>query len=160
MKPTDFISTAKELVQSDTRGRPRETNLRRAVSTTYYALFHTIATCCADTLVGGPSANRSEAAWTQVYRSVEHGSARSRCANQRMMERFPDEIQGFARLFVELQIARHEADYNPDPEFEFYKDAVLQNIIDAEYQLQRFAEAPIRDRRAFAVYILMPLRRS
>ena len=160
MKPTDFIATAKELVQSDSRGRPRETDLRRAVSTAYYALFHTIANCCADTLVGGPSSNRSESAWTQVYRSVDHRIARARCDNQQMMQRFPIEIQGFARLFVGMQIARHEADYNPNPEFEFYKDAVLQNIIDSEYQLERFAEASIRDRRAFAVYVLMPMRRS
>ena len=160
MKPTDFIATAKELVRADTRGRPRETNLRRAASTTYYALFHALATCCADTLVGGLNSNRSESAWTQGYRSLRHGDARSRCSNQQVMQEFPSDIQGFARLFVEMQIARHEADYNPNPDFEFYKDAVLQNIIDAEYQLRRFAEAPIRDRRAFGVYVLMPMRRS
>ena len=160
MKPTVFIASALELVQTDTRGRPRETDLRRAVSTTYYALFHAIAICCANTLVGGSSSNRSESAWIQVYRAVEHRTARVRCENQQVMQRFPAEIQGFARLFVELQIARHEADYNPNPEFEFYKSAVLQNIVDPEYQLDRFSAAPIRDRRAFAVHVLMPVRRS
>lgn len=160
MKPTDFIATAKELVRADTRGRPRETNLRRAVSTTYYALFHALATCCADTLVGGPSSNRSEGAWTQVYRSLRHGDARPRCSNQRMVQELPSDIQGFARLFVEMQIARHEADYNPNLDFEFYKGSVLQNIIDAECQLDRLGEAPLRNRRAFAVYVLMPMRRS
>ena len=60
MTPTDFIATARDLAQANIRGRPRQTNLRRAVSTTYHALFHAIAGCCADTLVGGPNSNRSE----------------------------------------------------------------------------------------------------
>ena len=60
MNPADFIATAKDLVQANTRGRPRETNLRRAVSTAYYALFHGLAECCADMLVGGSGANRSQ----------------------------------------------------------------------------------------------------
>ncbi len=157
MRPTDFIATAKDLV-SNTRGRPRETNLRRAVSTTYYALFHTIATCCANTLVGGPNSKRSENAWAQVYRALDHRQAKNRCRNQETMGKFPNEIQDFADRFVDMQFKRHEADYNPEAQFN--KDEVVQDIADAEYQLDRFAEAPRSDRRAFAVYMLMPMRRS
>ena len=40
MQPLDFTRAARDLVDSAGRGRPREVNLRRAVSTTYYALFH------------------------------------------------------------------------------------------------------------------------
>lgn len=52
MKPLDFLETARDLATSSAR-RPRQTNLRRAVSTTYYALFHCLAKCCADMVVGG-----------------------------------------------------------------------------------------------------------
>ena len=81
MKPADFIATAKDLIQASTRGRPRETSLRRAVSTTYYA-----------------------------------------------------------------------------PDGDFYKDAVVQYVADAEYQISRFTKVPLKDRRAFAVYVLMDMR--
>ena len=155
MTPTDFMATARDLAQANTRGRPRQTNLRRAVSTTYYALFHSIAACCADTLVGGPNSNRSEGAWLQVYRALEHGYARRRCAH-RDIERFPAEIQDFANQFVQMQRERHRADYSPAGRF--YKDWVLQKIAEAEYQLTRFSRVTPRDRRAFAVYVLMPVR--
>ena len=78
----------------------------------------------------------------------------------RMMERIPDEIEGLALLFVVLRVARHEADYNSDPEFELCRDVVLQNIIEAEYQVQRLAGATIRDPRTFAVYVLMLMWRT
>ena len=155
MKPSDFIATAKDLVQASIRGRPRETNLRRAISTTYYALFHCIALCCADSLVGGSSSNRSEAAWQQAYRALQHRQARNRCQRQDI-EKFPIQIQNFANLFVRLQQERHRADYAPYGDF--YKDAVVQYVADAEYQLSRFAKVPLRDRRAFAIYVLMDMR--
>ena len=63
MKPLDFIVTARDLVQANRKGRTRETNIRRAVSTTYYALFHCLATSNANMLVGGPGARRSQPAW-------------------------------------------------------------------------------------------------
>ena len=144
MTPTDFMATARDLAQANTRGRPRQTNLRRAVSTTYYALFHSIAACCADTLVGGPNSNRSEGAWLQVYRALEHGYARRRCAH-RDIERFPAEIQDFANQFVQMQRERHRADYSPAGRF--YKDWVLQKIAEAEYQLTRFSRVTTRKTR-------------
>ena len=74
MRAPDFIETARHLTSST--GRPRQTDLRRAVSTTYYALFHCLAACYADTIVGGPGAKRSKPAWRQAYRALNHGSAK------------------------------------------------------------------------------------
>ena len=156
MKPADFIATARDLTQANTRGRPRETNLRRAVSTTYYALFHSMAVCCADMLVGGIRAKRSQAAWRQVYRALQHGDARRRCESQAMITRFPNEIQDFANQFVLMQKERHRAFYDPD--CVFYKDEVVHNIAEAEYHLGRFTKVPPRDRRAFAIYVLLRTR--
>ncbi len=155
MKPLDFIATARDLVHANSKGRTRETNIRRAVSTTYYALFHCLATSNANMLVGGPSAHRSQPAWRQAYRGLQHRTARQRCERQDIIK-FPAEIQDFAERFVDMQQKRHEADYDPDATFS--KSDVIQDITDAEDVIRCFNSVPVRDRRAFAVYLLLPLR--
>ena len=156
MKPLDFIVTARDLADVSSKGRTRETNIRRAVSTTYYALFHCLATSNANMLVGPPGAHRSQSAWRQAYRALQHGAARQRCERQGMIIKFPDEIQDFAERFVDMQQKRHEADYDPDATFS--KSDVIQDITDAEDVIRCFNSVPVRDRRAFAVYLLLPLR--
>ncbi len=144
------------------RGRPRETNLRRAVSTTYYALFHCLALCCADLLVGGAGSSRSQPAWRQAYRALQHGTARNRCERQSVVTRFPVEIQDFANQFVRMQKKRHRADYDPytlgGSDTTFSKSNVLHEIAVTNNFIQRFHQAPRKDRRAFAIYVLLDLR--
>ena len=155
MQPSDFIATARDLAQSSARGRPRETNLRRAVSTTYYAMFHCLAQNCADLLVGGPGSHRSEPAWRQTYRALQHGTARQRC-QQQPIRQFPEPIQEFARKFVEMQIKRENADYGPEGIYR--KSDILEDIGIAENLIIQFQQADPKDRRAFAVYLLLLLR--
>lgn len=157
MNPLDFITTARAMAAMSPRGRPRQSDLRRIVSTAYYALFHCLALCCADMLVGGPGADRSRPAWNQTYRALQHGFARQRC-EQRNVSVFPGEIQYFARVFVQMQHDRHRADYDPD--VFFIKADVIQLIDLAEDAIRRFQQAPARDRRAFAVYVLLPARNN
>ena len=156
MTPHNFIATARDLAGANRRGRPRETNLRRAISTIYYALFHCLAACCADMLVGGSGANRSRPAWRQAYRSLQHGIARQRCERQNIIVRFPGEIQDFSGQFVYMQKQRHRADY--DPYMDVSKSSVLQDILAVESVVRRFNRSPAKDRRAFAVYVLLDLR--
>lgn len=155
MRPNDFIATARDLVVGTAGRRPRQTNLRRAVSTTYYALFHCLAGCCADMLVGGAGANRSAQAWRQAYRALQHTTARQRCTNQ-VIRRFPSEIQAFAVRFTDMQRKRESADYDPDGTF--YKSDVLQDIDTTENVIGQFMKVLPKDRRAFAVYILLNIR--
>lgn len=152
----DLIATAKELAVSG-RGRPRNSNLRRAVSTAYYALFHCLATDCADLLVGGRGANRSDTAWRQAYRALEHGNARRQCSRDEI-SRFPAGIRDFADAFVEAQGKRHAADYDPRLDPQFNKSNVEQNILAAEYAIRRLRQSPVMDRRAFAIYVLLRYR--
>ena len=158
MQSIDFIITARELAEGVGRGRPRESNLRRAVSTTYYALFHCLAECCANMLAGSVPANRSRPAWRQTYRALQHSRTRTRCRRQDIMGKFPNEIQEFAKWFVEMQAKRHSADYDPDAAFD--KSHVLQDIDTAADILNRFNNVPRRDRRAFAIYVLLDIRRD
>ena len=113
MRALDLSAAAKLLAEHPRRGRPPEANLRRAISTAYYALFHCLAENCADMMVGGSGARRSRDAWRQVYRSLEHGTARRRCGDWRAMQNYPAVVTNFATDFVEMQDLRHTADYDP-----------------------------------------------
>lgn len=154
MTPHDLVSAAQDLV-GDGRGAPRQANLRRAISTAYYALFHCLARCCADALVGTASANRSEPAWHQVYRALEHRDAAKRCEQNRIQQ-FPPEIQEFAGLFVDMQRKRHRADYAS--EGHWLKSEVVDDIAQATAAIALLERAPLKDRRAFAIYVLLRLR--
>ena len=108
MNPLDFLETAHDLATSSAR-RPRQTNLRRAVSTTYYALFHCLAKCCADMVVGGAGSDRSRPAWRQTYRALGHGTARKRCEHRKNIRQYPAEIQDLAKSADRLLQARTRA---------------------------------------------------
>jgi len=68
------------------------------------------------------------------------------------MSKFPKEIQDFANQFQAMQIRRHEADY--DPTKTYFKSAVENFIAEAEGAMKDFKKAKIKDRRAFAVWVL------
>ena len=61
-------------------------------------------------------------------------------------------------MFVEMQDKRHRADYDPDEVF--YKSEVIEDLDDAADVLSRFQKVPVKDRRAFAVYVLLNLRKN
>ena len=155
MRPLDLVKTSRDLARVS-RGRPREANLRRAVSTAYYAMFHCLAESCANLLVGGQGSERSQHAWNQAYRALDHRHARDRCTRRNVISHFPNEIQNFARLFVDMQGKRHSADYAPDATFTM--PDVIQDIESVEDAITRFDSAPRKDRRAFAVYVLFQRR--
>ena len=165
LDPFDLLRIAEHLASGGSgsgRGRPPQAELRRAVSTAYYAMFHALATCCADMLVGASRANRSQQAWRQTYRSLEHGHAKNQCANQGMMGRFPQPIQDFARLFVHMQRRRHIADYDPEPtqEFAFTREKVLQFVEEVARTISDFQNVDTGDRRAFSIFVLLRFRRD
>ena len=156
MSPHDLIVTARRTVGTGP-GAPKQSDLRRAVSTTYYALFHCLARNCADTLVGKTPGDRSETAWRQAYRALEHGHARTQCSRP-TIRTFPPEFLDFAESFTDMQKKRFRADY--DPEGHWRKTDVEEDIEDAAVAIDDFQAAPFRDRRAFAVYVLLKNRNS
>jgi len=157
----DHIRIARGLAAGDigggSVGRPRETDLRRAVSATYYAMFHALARTCADMLVGVSRANRSRRAWIQAYRAPDHGPVRNRC-NRAEMNEFSSVIQDFGKMVVEMQVMRHRADYAPFYEARFNRNLIMSLIEEIETVIDRFMEAPASERRAFVIYILLPIR--
>ena len=151
MNPRDLIDTARRLTGSDTP-RPTPAALRRAVSTAYYALFHSLAGAAADLLTG----SRRSPEWHQVYRALEHGKARSACQQQGALQAFPTAIRGFAEAFVDLQKARHQADYAHDGQ---YSKLDVRAMIDtAEDAIDQFEQADARHQRGFVVHVLFKRR--
>jgi hypothetical protein len=154
VKPSDFLRTARLLANVD-MGRSQQVNLRRACSSTYYALFHALCTMCARMLVGPQKTRR---AWCHVYRSVDHRAARESCGRKDFIQRFPRAVQEFAALFVLMQAARHGADYDPDERF--YRSSVAADIEAAASAITAFHRVPARHRRAFAIYVILGRPRS
>jgi hypothetical protein len=73
-----LFQQARELATSDPR-RPRQVNLRRAVSSTYYALFHALIDQACRLMLG---ARHGEAPFRHVLgRAFAHGTMRQACAS-------------------------------------------------------------------------------
>jgi uncharacterized protein (UPF0332 family) len=148
------IVTARKLVNASST-KPRQADLKRAVSTAYYALFHAIAKDAADLLVG-VGADRSEKAWEQVYRSLQHGDAKNACEGFRNLVPEPS-FKLCAATFVTLQQKRHDADYAPN--FRILRSEAIDLIDQAELAIANLRASPKHDRREFAVSLLMKKRR-
>ena len=63
----DLLNIARRLAAG---GNPTQTDLRRAISSVYYAVFHAICQSNADTLVGEDPQLRDQVAWRQAYRAL------------------------------------------------------------------------------------------
>jgi hypothetical protein len=149
-----LITTARKLALAGPQ-KPRQADLKRAISTAYYAVFHAMARDAADLLVG-VGTNRPDKAWAHLYRSLEHGTAKNACAAAQNLN-FPLTIKTCAAAFVELQGMRHSADY--DPNYRVVRSRALEAIELAESAIHNLRGSSKRDRRAFAVQILLPKRR-
>lgn len=144
-----LIETARSLVPTGP-GRPRQTDLRRASSTIYYAAFHRLMQCCADRLVGtGPT--HQTPAWNRVYRALNHGQCAKVCRSGETRALSP-QIRKLTSLLPELRGRRHAADY--DPAARFTKSEVLRDIAATEAVLDAFDSSSNDDQRELAVLLL------
>ena len=148
-----MIVTARKLANAG-KQRPRQADLRRAISTAYYAVFQALAKDAADLLVGvGP--RRALPAWAHVYRALEHGLAKSACKEVRNLG-FPAGIVSCAGTCIELQEVRHRADY--DPNSRFTRAEALDWVSRADGAISALRNTPRADRRAFAILLLLRKR--
>lgn len=148
-----MVVTARRLAMASPT-KPRQSDLKRSISTAYYALFHTVAKDAADLLVGGGSA-RTYKTWSHVYRGLEHGFAKNACKEVSKLG-VQAGIMICASEFIELQEVRHTADY--DPRARFTRAEALQWTSRAEAAIATLRAAPRRDRKAFAVQLLLRKR--
>ena len=155
MLPADFLATAQALLSPHT-GSPSQADLRRAVSTAYYAVFYALCRNAADCFIGPSGADWSEWAWQQAFRSLDHGFARHQCRNQQMLASFPPEIQRFASNFLWLQEKRHAADY--DPSITLDLEEATECLDRATQAVAALAAAPEKARRDFAIWVTLKHR--
>jgi hypothetical protein len=109
---------------------PSEAELRRSVSTLYYAVFHRLMKLTADALAPNVP---NEMPWIRAYRSLEH----KRSKNQLVLiaERIPA-FRQLSLLFGKLQSDREKADYEPAP-FSLSKSDVRLRIREVILALQQ-----------------------
>lgn len=149
-----LVATAKRLVPNSST-KPTQANLRRCISTCYYAVFHSLAKACADGLVGATKSRRPNKAWVEVYRGLEHGSCKNACKKAKNIA-FPDELKAFSDSFVQLQEVRHLVDY--DPMVRPTKEQALFYISLAEECINAIGRVSLTDKKAFATWMLITSR--
>lgn len=116
-REASYVVTSREAVRSSAQ-------LRRAISTAYYAVFHQIGRHVAREIVG----DHTSAAAHAVVRWLTHSDlraladfasgAKSRPSFTDVL-RPTDELRLFSAAFGELQDARHSADYDHDYDVAF-----------------------------------------
>lgn len=139
MNPRTLLKVAQRLVHTR---QPTEDALRRGVSTAYYALFHLLTQAAARELCGPEEQFVFAAA-----RWFDHTTMAQVCGlfrgNNLHKEIFPGEenlphptprqdLVNVAQAFIELQKARHDADYNARQPF---------NATDARQKVETAREA-------------------
>lgn len=122
--PADLIDQPRSLAKSGRR-RPKQADLRRAVSTAYYAVFHALSELAADRVLRGVSHDRLGLT-SLVQRSISHSNVKKAAA---WLSCAPGQIKGVVRQargngavnarlqwvctrIVTLQELRHQADYD------------------------------------------------
>ncbi len=132
--------------------RPTQSEIRRSISSSYYAVFHALARTCANSLVGRTPSQRPNKAWVEVYRGLNHGVCKKACEQANKVA-FPVCIQGFADAFQQLQEHRHRADYDPNIRF-------TKAEAETWYEISRLSIVSLRsannvDKKAFAAWVLI-----
>ena len=113
----DLLAQAKHLARRELQ-RPKQASLRRAVSAAYYALFHMLVHDASRRLVRDASVQKLMG---RAFLHTEMNKASKSFAGGSLPQRFdlitggqaiPNSLRNVAQTFVDLQQARHEADYN------------------------------------------------
>jgi hypothetical protein len=166
LNPDHLLDQADRLASPIAGGAPRQVDLRRAISTSYYAVFHGILTAAADDFIGR-SLRKSER-YALLYRSVDHKALRALCedvpkptlpakyAPYAPKGGFDAETTAVASAVVDLQEKRHAADYDPRPTVSS-SDAALA-ISTARVALARLASASRASRKAFLTLVVFSPR--
>ncbi len=146
MMHDDLLDIATRLAQLE-QGRPRRTSLRRAISSAYYALFHALATLCANQLVGYL---KDWDFYVPIYRTLDH--ARAKEVFKRISGKHGAQIAFIGQTFTLLQERRHTADCDPSP-FPFGRTETLDLIEQARQAIRRIDDLALDDR----LYVATPL---
>lgn len=136
----DLLDLARSLVLRGRTGRPRQADLRKAISAAYYALFHMLVHEATHRLVPGPGRNGLRLALGRTFvhtdmKAVAGGffSGNPIAPLKRAMNGTAPtkQLVGVAEAFILLQNARHSADY--DLGRRFSREEALIHVQRAEH---------------------------
>lgn len=161
-----LIDQGDRLSRRQGAGAPRQTDLRRAVSSAYYALFHAVLLATADLVVG--QARRNSPIYALVYRTPDHRSIK-RIFGQILSNSLPVRLQScvpeggfgpdmtaFARAFVELQEKRERSDY--DPLYRITASEAALTVGTSRVALEHWLSVPREQRDTILLLCLFPSR--
>jgi hypothetical protein len=166
VNPDHLLELATRLASPGGPGAPRQADLKRAVSSAYYAVFHAVMRRAADEFVGSGSVGTT--AHLLASRAVDHRALRELCEQivkptpkaklQRLIPEggFGPELQAFARAVLTLQPKRLDADYDPGSRFRVA--GVMSDIATARQGIQQLNSAPAERLRVFLAILLFNLR--
>ena len=166
LNPEHLLEQAERLTQRGVAGAPRQVDLRRAVSTAYYGVFHATAIAAADAFVG--RGRRATPQYSLAYRSIDHRVLRRICDEVRrpiLRDRYkpfnPEDGFGpgliaFVEALLDLQEKRHAADY--DPAIRLDSSEARASVGGARAALTHFQDAPDTERTVFLALLLFPPR--
>ena len=111
-----LLRTARRLLVASS-AEPEQSDLRRSVSTAYYAAFHALAEVCADEVVGGSAERRATPEWTRAYRALDHGRSRQalREVTSTTATSLDPRLVAFGSTLDLMRERRLAADYDPRP---------------------------------------------
>lgn len=158
INPDHLLDQARNLLQVPAAGAPRQADLRRAISTAYYAVIHLTVTAVADALIG--NTKRSTPEYSLAYRAVDHRALKALCEDLQKSS-LPPRIAGvapaagfgadfsvYAAAVVDLQEKRHTADYDPLAKFALV--AAKLAVRTAEAAVASFVATTVGERLVFA----------
>jgi uncharacterized protein (UPF0332 family) len=149
MLADDLLQQAKHLATLDA-GRPKQVNLRRAISACYYALFHLLSAECSrrvgfrnpPQLIPRIARALTHTEMKQICRAVSSGNLSETLA-ELQPGGFSPELRTLCQAFVTLQSARRTADY--DSAATFTRVSTLEIVEDAEEAFRMWRTARNRD---------------
>jgi len=153
-----MINVAVALIESAARSldlaSTHPIEARRAVSASYYAVYHALAKAFADALIGEDAETRPKNAWLEVYRGLDHSACLTACdlAVSRKVK-FPDTLMNVAGEFGQLQRRRHAADYDPREGVDADQAGIWLNT--AKDCVDAIEKTPKKDILAFATWVLI-----
>src|SRR6266571_7604833 len=146
----DLLSQASSLLKSDKK-KPKQASLRRAVSAAYYALFHFLVDRAVRSLVGASPAD--DKLRGLVSRRFSHATMNAACkqfdaattskpprgkaihsAYSGNLPSVPPTLADVAETFVDLQDARHDADYNLMRRFTRAETSILIQRVETAFK--------------------------
>ena len=145
---------------------PTQTDLRRAISSAYYAVFHFCLAAAADMVFG--AAARPTAGYSVAYRSVDHARLRGLCEQLKGAKPQNDvpiipaggygRMADFARLAGSLYEERISADYDPSRSYTAAEVRVV--ISNARQAITWFRSCTEEQQEAFLTMLLFKQRNA